>query len=382
MSATSPRRTGRQGGLSVTVDATPLLGVRTGIGRFVEHLVQGLATAPEVDLSATAFTLRGWRSLAAALPPGVRHRGLPVPARLLRQAWLTTSFPPAEWIAGRSAVFHATNYVLPPLRRAAGVLSVHDLSYLHLPETVHQSSLAYRELVPRGLKRAAVACSLTAWTADELAEAYGFPRERIVVTPLGVDQPWFDAAPPSAAVRARWGLPADYLLFVGTKEPRKGLTTLVEAHRRLTAEAGSAVPPLVLVGAEGWGDQQPIPPESAPGSAVITLPYVDQADLPSLVAGATTLVMPSIYEGFGLPVLEAMAAGTSVVISRTPAMLEVAGGHAATFPVGDVDALAGVLARSLAGDRPDPLAAREFARGWSWQKCTDAALSAYRMAVS
>lgn len=376
MSASSPRRTGRQGGLSVTVDATPLLGVRTGIGRFVEHLVQGLADSPEVALSATAFTLRGWRSLGSMLPPGVRHRGLPVPARILRQAWLRTSFPPIELIAGRSAVFHATNYVLPPLRGTAGVLSIHDLSYLHLPETVHASSLAYRELVPQGLKRAAVACSLTSWSADELAQAYAFPRERVVVTPLGVDEPWFLATPPSAGLRERLGLPADYLLFVGTKEPRKGLPTLVEAHRRLADGAGSAVPPLVLVGDSGWGSQ------AATDDAVIALPYVDQADLPQLVAGAAALVMPSLYEGFGLPVLEGMAAGTPVVISDTPAMLEVAGGHASTFTVGDADALADTLARVLAGDRPNPLAAKDYARGWTWDRCTDAALAAYRMALA
>ncbi|MGI8418589.1 MAG: glycosyltransferase family 4 protein [Nakamurella sp.] len=380
MSAISPRSADSAGAgssaspLGVTIDATPLLGVRTGIGKFVEHLVEGLASAPEVDVAATAFTLRGWRSLPGLLPAGVRHRGWPVPARALRQAWLHSSLPPIEWIAGRNAVFHATNYVLPPLRGTAGVLSVHDLSYLHLPDTVHGASLAYRDLVPAGLRRAAVACSLTSVTADELASTYGFPRERIVVTPLGVDAPWFTAESPASALRSRWHLPAEYLLFVGTREPRKGLSSLVDAHRRITA-TDPETPPLVLVGATGWGERVAAEP------AVIQLPYLDLTGLRSLVAGASVLVMPSIYEGFGIPVLEGMAAGVPVVISDTPAMLEVAGKHASNFEVGDVDQLADVLEAVLRGDHPDVAAAREYARGWTWERCTAAAISAYRLAV-
>lgn len=380
MSAISPRSAGRPGAensaapLGVTIDATPLLGLRTGIGKFVEHLIEGLASSPEIDVAATAFTLRGWRSLPGVLPAGVRHRGWPVPARALRQAWLHSSLPPVEWIAGRNAVFHATNYVLPPLRGTAGVLSVHDLSYLHLPETVHGASLAYRDLVPAGLRRAAVVCSLTSATADELASTYGFPRERIVVTPLGVDAPWFTAEPPRSAVRSRWNLPEEYLVFVGTREPRKGLTSLVDAHRAMIA-ADPETPPLVLVGAPGWGQGIAADP------TVIQLPYLDLPELRSLVAGASVLVMPSLYEGFGIPVLEGMAAGVPVVISDTPAMLEVAGGHASSFGVGDADQLADVLEAVLGGDHPDVAAAREYARGWTWERCTAAAISAYRLAV-
>lgn len=375
MFAHPARRPGPTDGLRVLLDATPLLGVRTGIGRFVEHLVDGLAGRPEIDLAATAFTIRGWRGLGSVLPPGVRHRGWPVPARALRQAWLRTSWPPVELIAGRSTVFHATNYVLPPMRSTSGVLSVHDLSFLHLPDTVHAASLAYRELVPDGLRRAAVACSLTAFTADELAATYGFPRERIVVTPLGVDERWFEASPPSPELRRRLRLPDHYVVFVGTREPRKGLPTLIEAHRQLVAENGDSATDLVLVGADGWGHQAEL------GDRVHALPYLAQSDLPSLVAGSSALVMPSVYEGFGIPVLEGMAAGAPVVISDTGAMLEVAGGHASVFPVGDTQLLAETLAAVVDGRRPDIDAARRYARKWTWERCTDAAITAYQMAA-
>lgn len=357
----------------VGIDATPLLGQRTGIGRFVRHLVDGLAGVPEIDLGATAFTLRGWKALSAELPANVRRRGLPVPARALRAAWRSGAWPSVELLAGRMDVFHATNYVLPPLRRAAGVLSVHDLSYLHLPSTVHQDSLAYRELVPRGLRRAASVCALTSVTADEIAETYSFPRERIVVTPLGVDESWFLAGSPEPELRGHLGLPDHYLLFVGTREPRKGLATLAAAYRRL-AEDDMELPPLVLVGGDGWGDGLP------PQPGIITLPFVDQTHLPAVVAGAAVVVMPSVYEGFGLPILEAMACGTPVVISDSPAMVEVAGGRATVFPVGDVDALAAAILQVLAGVHPSAEDLRTYASGWQWSACVAAALRAYAMA--
>jgi glycosyltransferase involved in cell wall biosynthesis len=362
--------------LRVTLDATPLLGVRTGIGRFVEHLVDGLAARPEqVALTATAFTARGQRALTGTLPPGVRRRGLPVPARALRAAWSRVDLPRAEWLTGRADIFHATNYVLPPLRRTAGVLSVHDLSFLVAPDTVHADSLAYRTLLPRGLRRAAVVCALTEATAAEISDRYGYPRDRIIRTPLGVDPSWFAASAPDEALRARLGLPDRYLVFVGTREPRKGLPTLLAAHRALRSDRPDA-PPLVLVGAAGWGDQDHA------GDGVLPLPYIDQQVLPRVVAGATALVMPSVYEGFGLPVLEGMAAGTPVVISDVPAMVEVAGGHASVFGVGDSEALAERLAQVLDGLGPDPVTARAFARGWTWDRCVDAVLDAYRLAIS
>src|SRR6266536_1899183 len=344
----------------IALDATPLLGVRTGVGRYVEHLLGALAGSGGDELVATAFTLRGARGLPAVVPAGVAVRHRLVPARALRALWARTELPPAEWLAGRADVVHGTNFVLPPVRHAAGVLTVHDLSYLRTPETVSAASLRYRELVPRSLRRAAVVCTPSAAVADEVRAEYRLPPDRVVVTPLGVDESWLAAEPPPAGWLADRGLPERYLLFVGSLGPRKGLPALLAGYRELRA-ADSGVPPLVLAG----------PPGEGPA-------------LRAVVAGAACLAFPSVYEGFGLPPLEALACGTPVVASDLPVTREVLDGQAALVPAGDAAALAAALAGALAGDGgPAARAARRaHAAAFTWTRCAEATRAAYRAAVT
>ena len=373
----------------VGLDATPLLGARTGVGRYVEHLVRELAELPGVgpgrELVATAFTLRGAGALPAAVPPGVAVRHRPAPARVLQAAWRRADLPPVEWLTGRLDVFHGTNFVLPPLRRAGGVVTVHDLSYLRFPETVTAASLRYRELVPRGLRRAAVVLTPSEAVAAEVRAEYGLGDE-VVATPLGVDASWFDATPAEPGWLAGRGLPERYLVFVGSVEPRKGLPGLLRALRELhgsSTRLDPATPPLVLVGPPGWGPA--LETAALPAGAVLTAGYLDTAELRRLVAGAAALVYPSSYEGFGLPPLEAFAAGTPVVASDLPVVREVTGTLAALSPVGDDEALAAALARTLAEAHTDrdpaakaARAARQArARAFSWAETARLTYAAY-----
>lgn len=369
--------------LSVTLDGTPLLGRRTGIGRYTEHLLGALAGRPGISAGATAFTARGWRRLAGAVPAGVRTRALPVPARALRLAWTRAEWPPVTAFSGRCDVFHGTNFVLPPTGRSAGVVTIHDLAFLTMPETVDATARALRELVPRSLRRAGAVCTPTAAVAAQLQDAYGPALPEVFVTHLGVEPRWLEVAAPDPIERARLELPANYLLFVGTREPRKDLATLIEAYRLLT---GSRKPTatgleLLLVGPDGWGPtQQPVPGVHIRG-------YLSQHDLPAIVAGAIALVMPSRYEGFGLPVLEALATGTEVIISDTPALVEVAGPHGRVFPVGDREALAALLltleGESLAQEmiRQQRQTRRTYASSWTWSRCAEHTVAAYRVAI-
>jgi glycosyltransferase involved in cell wall biosynthesis len=209
-------------------------------------------------------------------------------------------------------------------------------------------------------------------------DAYGPAVPELFVTPLGVDPGWLDVKPPDPAQRQRLDLPADYFLFVGTREPRKDLPTLLAAYSRLRSERGAAsVPTLLLVGPEGWG------PGQVPTPGVVIHGYLATDQLRTVVAGARALIMPSRDEGFGLPALEGLAAGTPVIVSDVPALVEVTGGHAGVFGIGDVDALAGLLSAALDGADFVTRSAqgRAFAAGWTWQRCADRTLAAYRLAL-
>ncbi len=365
--------------LRVGIDATPLLGSRTGIGHYTAALIRGLAQDPALSVRATPFTARGG-GRPADLPPQVRWRHLPIPARALQELWSRTPLPPVELLTGAVDVFHATNFVMPPTARAAGVVTVHDLSYLRFPEMVNTSSLRYRTLVPRGLARAREVLAPTRAIADELLDTYSLDSAAVTVTPLGIDASWRTATPLDAEQRARRQLPAEYVLAVGTFEPRKGLDILVAAYRDLL-DLDPEVPPLVLVGPTGWGPQLNL--SGLPPGRVICPGYVPYPELQSVVAGASVFAFPSRYEGFGLPPLEAMACGIPVVASDIPTSVEVLGAFAALPPVGDTVALAQALLEALTHP-PSPTrraAAQQHAWGWTWERCVDKTVSAYRRAA-
>ena len=388
--------------MKVALDATPLLGPRTGVGRYVAGLAGALAglAGPEPEsVALVPFSWRGTGDLPAAAPAGprIRHGHRRAPARLLQAAWGRLPWPPVEWLSGPVDVFHATNFVAPPTRRAATVLTIHDLTYLRFPEMVTSASARYRHLVPRALARGAVVCTPTTAVATEVADEYGLPPDRLVVTPLGVDPSWRQATPPDPSWLATHGLPDRYLLFVGNREPRKNLPTLLTAYRQLlvgvevetgpTAGEGAGTttrptgPPLVLVGPPGWGDT--LDTAGLPPDAVRTPGYLPQDDLVRVVAGATALVFPSWYEGFGLPALEALACGTPVVASDLPALREVLGDQADLVAPGDPAALAGALARVLEdpGGEGARAARRTRAAGFTWENCAQATLGAYHLAL-
>ncbi|HEX4702099.1 MAG TPA: glycosyltransferase family 1 protein [Pseudonocardiaceae bacterium] len=354
--------------LRVLIDGTPLLGQRTGVGRYTAALAEELASTPGVDIRAVALTLRGWRALRSVLPHEVWARGLPASARLLRWAWLRSSFPPIELIAGFSDVVHGTNFVLPVAARAGGVLTIHDLSFLDAPEELPPSDRELPELVRRSAARARVVCTPTKAVAAAVVERLDVAVERVMVTPLGVDPAWFTARPPSEELRARLGLPSAYLLFVGAEGPRKGLDALYKAHA-----ASPALPPLVITG----------PSESGVDGRVIRTGYLTDVDLYSVVAGAATVVLPSRDEGFGLPVLEALACNVPVVCSDVPALREVAGGQATLVPYGDIEALAEALGAALADPPPSAVLAarRAHAAEFTWRRCAEATVAAYQRAA-
>jgi len=359
--------------MDVILDGTPLLGPRTGIGQYVAHLYEALRARPDVVPRLYALTIRHG-SRPADVHPGdwVRRTA---PARVLQRAWAATAWPPAELLLPRSDVLHATNFTGPPARRTPRVVTVHDLAFTRFPGTVHERTLRLDRLIRQQAASAAAVLTPTHAARAEIVEHLAVEPERVHVTPLGVDPAWSEAAPPTPAWRAEHAVPADYLLAVGTQEPRKNLTALVHAH---AAAGRGRVSPLVIVGPAGWGEVV------RASQDVVVLPYQPAEALRSLVTGASALVFPSVYEGFGLPVLEALAAGTRVLANDVPTLREVLGPCGQFVDATDHEALTEALA-AVSGAAPDEDArrrGRERAASFTWAACAEATVQAYLQAAA
>jgi glycosyltransferase involved in cell wall biosynthesis len=363
--------------MRVGIDATPLLGSRSGVGRYVEGLLGGLREiGSPVDVVLTTFSLRGAKPPAADLV-GASLARRRLPARALQPAWARTELPPVEILTGGLHVFHGTNFVQPP-SRSAGVLTIHDLAFLHHATTVTPAVLKYRDLVPRSIRRSETIICFTQAIADEISDAYQVAPDRIRVIPHGVDSSWGNAAPLTGAELGQLGVSERYLLAVGTLEPRKNLGLLIRAHAAARAAQPQAVPRLVLVGGAGWGDRWD---DAVPDPKNVTIVgFVGDSHLKALVAGADALCMPSKYEGFGLPILEALAAGRPVLASDIPAHREVGGSLVRFLPFSVDEWSQAMLEASPAEDQKARDERRTYAGQFTWRRSALLHVATYREA--
>jgi glycosyltransferase involved in cell wall biosynthesis len=268
--------------------------------------------------------------------PGISVRHVPLPAPLMYDLWARVQLPRAEWFTPKIDVVHATTILVPPTRRPL-VVTIHDLAFLHDPTmfTSRGAGLFRRSLDLIKRHADVVLCSSQATLDDCLAA--GIATDRLRHVPLGADAVQPVPVAQLAEVRSRLGLMKPYLLFVGTKEPRKNLTGLLKAFAQLEDHDHD----LVVVGPTGWGDELSIPSAIAP--RVRAVGFLSANDLAAVYVGASAFVYPSLREGFGLPVAEAMAHGTPVVTSRGTSTEEVAGGAAVLIdPLDPTDIARGI----------------------------------------
>jgi glycosyltransferase involved in cell wall biosynthesis len=368
--------------MKIALDVSALHDARTGIGVVTHELLTRLAGRPDLDIVAYAASWRGRDDLAGLVPSGVGVARRPMAARPLRAAWRRTDLPPLEWWTGPVDAVLGTNFVVPPTRRAARVALVHDLTAWRFPELCTDDTRQYPDLVGRALRGRAHAVTPTQAVADELVDLVGVAPDRV--------HPVHWAATPTEggdAERGRAVAGADrYVLSLGTIEPRKDHALLVRAFD--VAAGDDPALRLVVAGPDGWGVERYSAAVAAARhrDRVVRLGWVDDRTRADLLAGAAAFAYPSIYEGFGLPALEALAAGVPVVATRTPALVEVLGEAADLVAQGDARGLADALAGAVALDGDDRRArasrGRHRASSFSWDRAAEGVLGALTAAVS
>jgi glycosyltransferase involved in cell wall biosynthesis len=337
----------------VALDVLALSGELTGVGRFCSGLSAALADRDELELHPYAVAKHAASATRAPrVALGLDAKTWPVPARLANSVWARADWPPIEWLVGAVEVVHGTNYVVPPARHAARVVTVHDLTALRYPEMCVPASLAYPRLVARAARQGAFVHVPSGFVRDEVIELLAVAPDRVRIVPHGVDGPQARTAgslvgPGRGASRTR---PAPYVLALGAVEPRKDLPTLVKAFAEIAPANGELE--LVVAGPEGWGTEPFSAAVAASGVSgrVVRLGYLEESARLELLSGALVLAYPSLYEGFGFPPLEAMAAGVPVVATAAGAIPEVVGDAAELVAPGDVSALAGALERVISDE--------------------------------
>jgi len=366
----------------IAIDATAVPPRPAGAGRYTLSLIHALSrvdrqhdyvvyarshSLPELQGLAPAFTVAD----VGALSRGKRY------------VWEQTGLPMDLRRRG-ARLLHSPHHTTPLLCPCPRVVTVHDVTFFLLPQRYPASRRYFFQVATRlSVLRAAAVIVPSHSAASDLDATLHPPAAKVHVTYEGVDaafQPADEAT--VAALRERYGLPPGYLLSLGTLEPGKNRAVLVEALRRLAA-AGRDVH-LAVAGQSGWGDDPSLSDATLTGR-VHRLGYVPQADLPALYSGASVFVFPSLHEGFGLPVLEAMACGTPVVTSDRSSLPEVADDAALLVDPTDAAALTTAVASLLDdGVRSSRLreSGIERAKGFSWDACATATLQVYRRVLN
>jgi glycosyltransferase involved in cell wall biosynthesis len=376
----------------VSRDTHPLVGIDArkirdfGIGSYVRNLLESLARRPE----SLAYRFRIFTRLADrdALPALPSHFDVATEEASGYSLSELTGFAWRLW-RHRLDLFHATHYVLPPLPRGRAVVTIHDIIHLLYPQFLpnRAAHLYARIMIRRALKRADRIITVSHNSKRDLVDHFGVGAERVEVVYNGVPRGFRSDVPGEERRRVarKLNLTSPYLLFLGGDRPHKNARNVIRAF----AEARRREPlphTLVLAG--------PMPKNAGRIEALISAldcdtairrtGVVDDADMPGLFAGADAFLYPTLYEGFGLPVIEAMACGTPVLTSSTSALQEIAGGHALLVDPMDAGAIAtGIVTLATNPVRRAELAKLGLARAadFSWNKAADATLGVYAVVL-
>lgn len=361
--------------MRIALDYTAAYEQGGGIGRYVRELTAALGRlAPEDEylLFVAGF---GARPLPPLPGENFAWKLTRVSPRWWARLWHRLQLPiPVEWFTGSVDIFHATDFTLPPTKKTTRtLLTVHDLSFVRVPDLASPSLRTYLNVVvPRSVARADHVLADSQATKDDLVELYGTSPDKITVLLSGVDSRFRRVTDAGiiGAVRNKYNLPRQPFIFsIGTVQPRKNYARLIAALAQLRRKGHDLA--LVIAGGKGWLDDEIYASLETHrvADSVRFIGYAADDDLPALYSAAHIVAMPSLYEGFGLPVLEGMACGTPVLTSNVSSLPEVAGSAAIMVDPYSTDAIAAGL-EQLAEDQAlrDQLIrlGAEHVRAFSW----------------
>ena len=373
--------------MRIGIDYTSAARQSAGIGRYTRELIRR-AMSLDADNEYRLLVAGREPIPPAHLPPLDSRRKLaqlPISERNLVRLWHRLRVPlPVELALGRLDIFHSPDFVLPPVARAAKILTIHDLSFLRVPECADPRLRWYLgQVVPRSVRRADYLLADSESTRQDLIEFLGVSPERAQVIYGGVDSAFAPVEDEAAlrAVREKYACGRPFILAVGTLEPRKNYPTLIRAFAQ-ARERAHLPHVLVIVGKKGWV-YEPIfdaVEELGLQDSVLFPGFVPDSELPALYSAANLLATPSFYEGFGLPPLEAMACGTPVVVSDVSSLPEVVSDAGLRVDPHDADELAHAILR-LMEDSTLRTTLREAgfvqARKFTWDKAARELLAVY-----
>jgi len=374
--------------MHIGIDAHAIGAQQGGNETYIRNLIRALAAVDDHNrytiFLAKALAADEWREGFARQFPNFEVRLLPEPTPLVRVP-LALAF---ELRRRPVDVLHV-QYTAPPFCPAPVVATIHDLAFEHMPETfTRRGSMQLKLTVRRTAQRAARIATVSEYSRQDLLRTYNLGPEKVVVTYNGIES-HFTPQPTSAneaeEIRHRFGIARDFLLAVGSLQPRKNLIRLIRAYAKLRGENAGFAPQLVIVGRKLWLTDEifaEVRRQRWAGDVILT-GYVTDEDLPKLYRAATAFVYPSLFEGFGLPPIEAMACGTPVVTSNTSSLPEVVGEAALLVDPYDEQSLATALLQ-ITNDQA--LRARlqvngiEQAKKFTWRAAAEKTLQLYREA--
>ena len=353
------------------IDASAAYNQLAGIGRYSRNLIprviDQLPGQQWTLLRAPERTSIAWPG--GAIAASVRQRTTPFSRKRADQLWFRLGIPlDVRLFAGTQDLVYSPDFTAPPLKGAPSVVTVHDLAFLTHPQYATPGLQRYlARVVPREVERADRVVAVSDATRDDLVTCLGVSPAKIDVVRNGVDDRFLGADPLTDLQRLRLGIPDRYVLMVGTIEPRKNHLTAFDTIQIINERVKV---PLVVAGKPGWGFDEVLAQSAdlEQGGVVIRLDHVAESDLPGLYASASSLLYPSWTEGFGLPVLESLAAGTPVVTGTAPALREVGGAFVHYMDPADPQGMADILLSIIEAppDRHRRADLQRWAASFSW----------------